>query len=77
MEEMIFMKNTTDLYYAIWKALRKHDKNAVICLEKMNGKKISEFDATQINAMYDVQEYILLEALEQVRQKRECCKSKM
>ena len=71
------MKNTTDLYYAIWKTLRKHDKSAVICLENMNCKKFSDFDDKQISAMYGVQEYILLEALEQVRQKRECYKSKV
>lgn len=71
------MKNTTELYYAIWKAFRKHDKNAIICLENMNNKKFSEFNDKEISAMYAVQELILLEALEQVRQKRECYKSKM
>lgn len=71
------MKNTTELYYAIWKAFRKHDKNAIICLKNMNNKNFSEFNDKEISAMYAVQELILLEALEQVRQKRECYKSKM
>lgn len=71
------MKNTTDLYYAIWEAFRKHDKKAILCLENMNDKKFSEFNNKQISAMYAVQEHILLEALEQVRQRREYYKSKV
>lgn len=71
------MKNTTELYYAIWKTFGKHDKNAIICLENMNNKKFSEFDDKQFAAMYGVQEYILLEALMKVRQRREYYKSKV
>ncbi len=71
------MKNTTDLYYAIWKDFTKYDKKAIICLENMNNKKFSEFDDKQFAAMYGVQEFLLLQALSKVRQRHEYYKSKV